>query len=272
MGRNGMARAIGAAIGVAGDQALVDPQEPMPLYHQIYLVLRDRILAGRMASPGRVPGEFEIARSFGVSRITAKRALDELERDGLVTRQRGRGTLVRPGLPSRPIVANISGLIENLLTVGLKSQVELIEFEHAVPPEPIRAALDLPDGDEALRALRLRYVDKVPLSFSVAWIPGPVGRSIRPNDLKAEPLLAVLERKGVLIGRAEQVISAEAADVRVAKLLQVPFGAPLLSVTRVVHDQNDRPVEHIAVLYRPDRYAYSMSLKRRRTKPANLWT
>ncbi|MBM3554888.1 MAG: GntR family transcriptional regulator [Alphaproteobacteria bacterium] len=255
-----------------GDRALVDPREPTPLYHQIYLVLRDRILAGRMEPPGRVPGEFEVARSFGVSRITAKRALDELEKDGLVTRQRGRGTHVRPGLPSRPVAASISGLIENLLTVGLESQVSLIEFERRPPPKDIRLALALAPGDEALRAVRLRSVDAVPLSYSVAWVPGSVGRGIRASELKAHPLLAVLERKGVLIGRAEQTITAEAADARVAKSLGVPLGAPLLSVTRVVFDQDDRPVEHIAVLYRPDRYAYSMSLKRRRTKPANLWT
>ena len=73
---------------------LVDDQLRTPLYHQIYLVLRDKIVDGVFGANDIVPGEQEVVRQFGVSRITAKRALDELAASGLVVRERGRGTRV----------------------------------------------------------------------------------------------------------------------------------------------------------------------------------
>src|SRR6188472_4523608 len=97
----------------------VDPGLPIPLYHQIYVLLREQILSGVYADQALVPTEQALGERFGVSRITAKRALDELAAEGLVVRQRGRGTTVVGRMPSRPLSANISGLLENLLMLGL---------------------------------------------------------------------------------------------------------------------------------------------------------
>ncbi|CAN0214027.1 unnamed protein product, partial [Phaeothamnion confervicola] len=103
-----------AAIPAGG----VDSGMPTPLYHQIYLILREQIRAGAFESGARLPTEAEISAAYSVSRITAKRALDELAADGLVVRRRGRGTSVVGKVASEPVEANINGLIENLLMVG----------------------------------------------------------------------------------------------------------------------------------------------------------
>jgi GntR family transcriptional regulator len=250
----------------------VDPALPTPLYHQIYVLLREQILSGVYGAEARVPTEQALSLRFGVSRITAKRALDELAADGLVVRRRGRGTSVASVLPTRPFNANLSGLLENLLMLGLKTSVEILEFGYQAAPEDVRAALGLPPGAQVQRAVRVRSLDGAPLSYTTSFVPADLGRAYDRSDLATKPLLALLERAGCLIGGAEQTIGAALADTVVAPRLGVRVGSPLLTITRTVADQTGRPVEHIHILYRPDRYQYRMKLTRVQGDATKLWS
>jgi len=251
---------------------MVDERLPTPLYHQIYLILHDKIVSGALPPQATVPGEQELMRQFGVSRITAKRALDELASEGLVVRQRGRGTTVVGRMPSQPLSANISGLLENLLMLGLKTSVSIVEFGYVPAAEEVRAALDLPEGAEVQRAVRVRSHEGIPLSYSVSFVPAEIGRAYDRKDMMTAPLLAMLERAGILIGSADQTIGAALADSVVAPLLGVRKGTALLAVERLVYDLQERPVQWLQGLYRPDRYQYRMKLNRVQGRAAKLWS
>lgn len=250
----------------------VDPNHPTPLYHQIYILLRGQILAGLYGTEARVPTEAELSARFKVSRITAKRALDELAAEGLVVRQRGRGTHVAGPLPAPPVSANITGLLENLLMMGLKTDVEILEFDYVAAPPDVAQALTIDAGVEVQRAVRVRSHDGVPLTYTISHVPAEIGRAYTRKDLAAKPLLALLERAGCLIGSAEQTITATLADTVVAPKLGVQIGSPLLTMIRTVYDQNARPVEHIQIHYRPDRYNYRMKLTRVQGKATKMWS
>ena len=250
----------------------LDPALRTPLYHQIYILLREQIVSGAYGDDALLPTEFSLARTYGVSRITAKRALDELKAEGLVERRRGRGTSVAKRVESRPVDANLSGLIENLLMMGLETAVEILAFDYVVPPETVRAALELASGVDVQRAVRVRRLDGIPLSYTVSHVPAELGRSYQRVDLAKAPLLALLERAGVLIGSADQTITATLAGPEVATALEVQVGSALLAITRTVFDQNGRAVEHIVILYRPDRYAYRMKLARVQGSATKLWS
>ncbi len=250
----------------------VDPGIPTPLYHQIYLILRERIVSGAYDSATRLPTEFELVRDYSVSRITAKRALDELAADGLVVRRRGRGTSIVDRVAAEPVEANLSGLIENLLVVGLETKVDILDFGYIAAPPPVRAALKLSAGAQVQRAVRVRRYRGVPLSYSTSWVPDDLGRAYTARDLARKPLLALLEKAGCLIGSADQTVSAVLAEPGVARALDVPVGSPLLSVLRTVFDQRGRAVEHIAILYRPDRYQYRTKLARVRGPATRMWS
>lgn len=252
--------------------AQIDERLPTPLYHQIYLILRNQILDGIHADGAQIPGEEDLATLFEVSRITARRALAELAAEGLVTRSRGRGTRVMKRAVPPPIVSNVEGLIENLMAMGLKTQVQLLEFGYEPAPPDVARALKLKAGDEVQRAVRVRHLADGPFSFLTTYLPAEIGRRYTRKDLSREPLLALLERSGVKIGGAEQTISATLADTRVAPLLKTAVGAPLLRISRVVHDRGGRPVEYITGLYRPDRYQYRMSLVRVQGEASNTWS
>lgn len=249
----------------------IDPRLPTPLYHQIYLVLRRQIADGSIGSDATVPGEQELTRLYGVSRITAKRALDELAAEGLVVRERGRGTRVRSPPPTPPFRASIEGLLENLLVMGLKTKVVLLEFGYVRAPAEAAAALGCTIGQTVQRAVRVRHIDGAPFSHLTTFVPEAIGRTFSRRDLASEPLLSLLERSGVRVSRADQVITAKLADVQVARYLEVAVGAALLKITRIVRDQSGRPVEFITGLYRPDRYQYAMSLSRIQDRSHALW-
>ncbi|MFN7189828.1 MAG: GntR family transcriptional regulator, partial [Rhodospirillales bacterium] len=136
-------------------QTSVDADLPTPLYHQIYLILREQIAAGAFEGAARMPTEAQISADFSVSRITAKRALDELAAEGLVVRRRGRGTQLVGQVAGAPVEANISGLIENLLAVGLETKVDILEFGYGAAPEMVAKSLRLAVGSEVQRAVRV---------------------------------------------------------------------------------------------------------------------
>lgn len=250
----------------------VDEGLPTPLYHQIYLVLRNKIIDGEFVDGDLLPGEERTARSCGVSRITAKRALNELAEDGLVVRERGRGTRVIHRSPTPPVRAGVEGLLENIVAMGMETEVELIQFGYVAPNDGVQRALGCGPGDKVQRAVRLRRLEGEPFSHLTTYVPDDIGRTYSRDDLASTPLLTLLERGGIEVSRAEQTITATLADAEVARRLGVELGAPLLRIGRIVYDQQNRAVEYITGLYRPDRYQYRMNLSRVQTDRANAWS
>ncbi|WP_422368509.1 GntR family transcriptional regulator [Pelagibius sp.] len=249
----------------------LDAESRVPLYHQIFVILRNRIYGGEIAPGDLVPGEQDLCREFGVSRITAKRALNEMADAGLVVRERGRGTRVIKRPPAPAVTASIEGWLENISLMGLATEAQVLDFGYVAANEDIAAALELDRGAEVQRAVRVRSLDGQPMSFLVTYVPADVGRHYDRDDLNTKPLLHLLERAGVDVTSARQTISATVADAEVAGALSVHAGAPLIEVRRVVRDAAERPVEYIRVLYRPDLYRFEMSMQRVREDEGMRW-
>jgi len=260
----------------------LDPSSPTPLYHQIYVLLRAKILDQRFGDGDLLPSEAELASSFAVSRITAKRALDEVAAAGLAVRRRGRGTIVTHAGEVPPVQASMDGLMENLLQMGLNTDVRLITFDYvSVPVElssifkPHSVGTGHPSASSSAarrlqHAVRVRSVGGKPFSHLTTYVPEEIGRSFSAQDLAEHPLLSLLERSGVKVGRADQTLSASIADPIVAKQLEIEIGNPLLRITRLVFDVDDNPIEHITALYRPDLYQYRMALSRVKGHGGNI--
>ena len=253
-------------------QVKLDPNSRVPLYHQIFLILRNRIYGGTIAPGDIVPGEQELCLDFGVSRITARRALNELADAGLVVRERGRGTRVvtRPPVPA--VTASIEGWLENISLMGIATEARVLDFAYVAANGDIAAALELKPGTEVQRAERVRVLDGEPMSFLVTYVPADIGRQYDREDLDTRPLLQLLERAGVDVASARQTISATLADDFVASVLDINPGAPLIEVRRIVRDVRGRPIEYIRVLYRPDLYRFEMSMRRVQEKDGARWT
>jgi GntR family transcriptional regulator len=243
---------------------------PVPMYHQIYLVLREQILEGRFDPNQPLPSEHQLSVHFGVSRVTLRAALDRLEEDGLISRQRGRGTFALAEHRPDPRQTEISGLLGNLIHTGLITTATVVELETLAASAEIAAALALKPGEPVQRAARVQSYRGEPVSYVVTYLPESIARFAR-DDLSAKPMLTLLEESGIKVGTATQWIGAKLADTTVAPLLKVEVGAALLSVNRIMRDVHEAPVQLLRGLYRPDRYQYEMQLSRVRDDGTRIW-
>lgn len=249
----------------------LDPALKSPLYHQIYVVLRNKIQSGEYPPGAMLPGEHDIANDFRVSRITAKRALNELAGEGLVVRSRGRGTRVAQKPPPPQIQASVESWLENASVMGRSTRAQLLDFAYVPAGAEVSKALALEAGAVVQRSVRVRWQGEETFSYLITYVPEDIGRSFTDTELSSLPLLTLLERDGVTISDARQIITATIADADVAAALRIHIGAPLLEVRRVVRDQTGRPVEYLRVLYRPDQYHYEIVLSRVQGDGANSW-
>jgi GntR family transcriptional regulator len=230
--------------------------------HRLYLLLKERITSGALPPGERLPSEPSLAAAHGLSRVTIRRALDGLARDGLITRQPGSGTFVTGAGSSPPVVADLSNMLAHLVAMGRATRVKLLSFAYVAPPAAVMTALKLAAGERAQHSLRVRYMDGAPFSFLSTHVPERIGVTYSESDLATTPLLELLERSGVVAGKAHQTISATLASPDVADALDVEIGSPRLSLTRVVLGTDGRGIEHLAALYRPDRHAFRMEMVR----------
>lgn len=243
----------------------VDRLHAVPLYHQIFLRLREEITSGERAHGSRMPTEQELAAACGVSRITARRALAELASTKLVARKRRVGTHVIFEPPARPIEGGIDQAIESLLTFGRSTQVKLIELGETPARSPISDALGVAMDTPLIRVVRVRLLDGEPLGHLISYMPSDLGKHVTRAALRTTPILALIEQAGVKIGGATQTISATLADASLAEALSVEIGSAILRISRTVTDTAGRPVQHILAQYRPDRYQIRLDLGKSKT-------
>lgn len=233
---------------------------PIPLYHQVFSVLRQRIVEGEYAEGERLPPEDELGASLGVSRATVRQALGELARIGLVSREQGRGTFVRRSeLPALGQV--FGGSLADLMAETRRAGLASVEIERrATLPAWVleRLGVEEPRGTVVRR---VRTMDGDPFAYTINYLPDPQGRPVTEAKLRRSGMMALLQAAGVKIGSATQSVRAESADVRVSEALGVDLGAPVLSVERVLAEPDGAPIELVRSWYRGDRYAYTVTFR-----------
>jgi GntR family transcriptional regulator len=248
-------------LGVSNElQPAVDRLQAVPLYHQIFLQLREEITSGERAYGTRMPTEQELAAAYDVSRITARRALDELAHNQFVERKRRIGTHVVFQPPVKPIEGSIDQALEALVSFGRSTRVKILEFGEVPARPPVSDALLAPPDTLLLRVARVRSLADGPLGYLVSWVPTQLATHINRKSLAETPMLSLIARAGVEIAGAYQTISASIADGPLAAILNIEIGSPLLRVSRTLTDVHKRPVQHVLAHYRPDRYQIRLDL------------
>ncbi len=244
---------------------MIDPQSDLAggKARRVYLALRGEIDAGKLGPGMQLSGEQKLAERFGVSRVTVRRALDALVAEGLVQKRVGAGTVVTSASDSDPaLTADLTAPIPQIVEMGRKTSARLISFGYATPTPAVASVLGLGSGERVQTAVRVRSLDGRPFSHLTTHVPEAIAAAYTETDLATSPLFELLERSGVRIGAATQSVSATLAAPEVAEALEVPVGAALLTLRRIVHDDEGRGVEYLSAQYRPDLFRIEMTLNR----------
>jgi GntR family transcriptional regulator len=228
----------------------------VPHYRRIEQALRERIAS---LQPGeRVPSDAELRAEFGVSRMTARNAMQRLADEGLIARQPGRGSFVAEP-PAHRRANRLMTFTREMLRRGLVPSSRLLArtVRTATPSEA--AALGLPAHDRVVELRRLRCADERPMAIETTVLIGACADIVMAADLERGSLHEALVRGGFTLRRGTGTIVAEAATDDDARLLVLEPGHPLLVERRVIADVHGRRIEATESRYPGDRYALDVT-------------
>lgn len=236
-----------------------------PHYQRIKRHLLGMIEDGQLKPGDRVPPERELLTLFGVSRMTARQALVDLERDGVISRHQGRGSFVNaPKLEEA--LADLTSFTDDMRSRGFQPGSHLRRCVRIPAPEAVARALAVGVDEPVLLIERLRTANEAPVALQVAHLPAWIGLDV--VDLADGSLYAALRRRGVLPAAGRETLEALAATAADVEALGVREGAPLLGLTRLTRDATGRPIEYTLSRYRGDRYRFVVDLAGHRVEEA----
>ncbi|HPF28169.1 MAG TPA: GntR family transcriptional regulator [Steroidobacteraceae bacterium] len=231
-----------------------------PRYHQVYVGVRAWVRDGTYRPGQQIPTEAELCDAFKVSRITVRKAVDELVREGWLVREQGRGTFVAMIAARAAASVDLNEALHYVADLGALTQVRNVRSKQVVPDEETRAALGLADGELVQRESHVRLLRGAPLGRIHTFVPLDIAARVERLSDSGVPMFELLRRAGVKVGEAEQWIGATLAGMETAKALGIDVGAPVLKLVRVVLDTRGRAVERVVAEYRAEAYVYRMHL------------
>ena len=229
-----------------------------PQYRQIEQALRERISVLR---PGeRLPSDAELCAQFGVSRMTARNAMQRLAEDGLIRREPGRGSFVAEP-PAHRRANRLMTFTQEMRRAGRVPSSRILTRVIRPSSEAEAASLHIPAGQPVVHLRRLRQADGEPIALESAVLIGACAAAVMTADLARGSLHETLGRAGIVLSRGTGTIAAAAATIEEARLLGLRTGDPLLVERRVIFDRHGRRVEATESVYPAARYALEVQFE-----------
>lgn len=250
------------SIQLEGLASGLDRAGPIPLYYQIKQWLTNRVLSGELVPGTQLPDEFEIGEQLGVSRGVVRQALTELCYEGLLYRQRGRGTFVSTPKTAEGLISGLRGLADDATLRGQQVESRVLVLREMPASESVANSLNIAPEEPVVELERVRHLNGeahvlVTTYLPVSLVPGLVGR-----DLSGAASLYKLLREEyhITISAGVRRVEASVAGAREASLLQIKRGAPLLVLRSIGYTTGRRPIDYFIAFHRGDRSAFEVEL------------
>ena len=235
----------------------LDPQSPQHLYLQVSRGLAHLIHTQRFAANAALPSERTLAEKLGISRITARKAIDALVAEGLVERRHGSGNFISPRLEQA--LTRLTSFTEELSARGFTPRSRWLRRYIGMAHAEEIVGLNLPTGARVARLERVRLADDIPMALELSALPLDV---VPQPDAVGDSLYAHLKAQGQEPVRALQHLRATNATPRQAEVLAIPPGEALLFITRYGYAADARPIEMTHTWCRSDYYDFVVELRR----------
>lgn len=240
-------------------------KEVIPMYNRIESLIRNKIVSGRLRPGEKLPSEEELGRHHGVSRITVRNALGRLEQEGLIFRDRGRGTFVSDDIPVRKQFI-LTGGIHEIVLEAEKYEVKALGIQEEKVSDAryaatVRDFFDCSMNDPIQVVRRVRLLKGVPIYYLENFIRRDIARHLTEQELVQKPLLKILKQKAkITVGRGQMDIEAVPAEPDVAEVLHSQIFEPLILLTVYYWLKSGEPLEVVICFMRPDYFKYRVNI------------
>ena len=239
----------------------------IPLYGKVEEVLASEIGRGEYRPGAQLPSEDQLLARFDVSKITVRRAIQNLVQRGIVEIRRGVGTFVlAPQITQQ--LTKLTGFVEDMDIHGRKASARVLSQNVVAATSRVAQHLGISKGTRVMRIERVRLADSVPMSFDETYLPLEIGKEIVRNDLRLMPIFTLLEEKyGIPLNEAEYCLEATAASAHVADALKIREGSPIFCIERTSFTTGGKPIDYEILSYRGDLIRFTTRLARHSKKP-----
>jgi GntR family transcriptional regulator len=242
----------------------LDPIEMVPKYFRIANDIRHKIEDQEWEPYAPIPSERQLEKLYNVSRTTIRQGIEVLIHQGYIYREHGRGTFIAPQKLQKHL-SELTSFSEDMVKRGLTPGQIILNLAPVPPPQNIRKILSLgPEVTEVVHLERIRLGNNQPIGYQESFLVLPTGRTFTKDELEKEGSLyrLLVNKFNIIPTAAEETLEATVASIREAEILKTAEGAPLLLSSRILFSQNRLPVEFVKILYRGDKYQYTVHLTR----------
>jgi GntR family transcriptional regulator len=229
----------------------------MPLYFQLKEIFLDKIESEELKEGDLIPSENELQRLYGVSRATVRKAIELLVYEGFLEKKKGRGTFVKRRKIEEKLPV-LKSFTEEM--AGRNASKKVVSVGYSRPSREVRTRLNVTSEEEVFSLKRLMVVDGKPLGILHSYVPAKYKLSL--DEAYAESLYRILEKKGIRIQEADQIIEASMSTKEETRLLGLKTSFPTLVIKRLAYSVSGEVVEYVKGVYHGDRYRYNCKLTR----------
>jgi GntR family transcriptional regulator len=240
----------------------IDKQSPIPRYYQLAELIREQVRRGDYQPGEKLPSVQELADQAGISRMTARQAVELLVRDGTLVVRHGAGTFVAdPKLVSDAF--HLLGFTESMASRGIIISSQVLEQAVIVPAAPVADSLMLGPGETVIQIRRLRLVGNMPLLLETSSIPSQLCPGLESEDLASQSLYAILaEQFGIYLQRTHHTLEAILPGAEERQYFGLELRTPVIVQEGVAYLEDNIPVEYFRAVYRGDRFKFELESRR----------
>ncbi len=247
------------------ESKILSRDSDLPLYRQVAKELQSRMESRRLNPGEMLPSESDLVNEFGVSRVTVRQALAELEKHGQIVRRQGKGTFVGATHVNQQLNQQAKTIVEALREKGIEPEVEVLGIDQVVPPQRVSEVFGN-SGEKVTRLRRCYKHNGAPIALVYLYLPlamSGVAHILAQDDHLKETTYSVFENEmHIAIKEAKHIIRSVELDVDAAETLNMKPGEPSLAMDRITFSKEDKVLEMMTFYYPTDTFQFEITLPR----------
>lgn len=233
----------------------------VPLYSQVKDEIKKSILNNEYGKEGRLPTQGELAETYGVSLITIKKAIQTLEKEGLIVVKQGKGTFIKKAIfvDDAHSLKNMGSFLEE---IQVPYEIEIQKFEIIDTPASFDDDVKLAYGEKCTFVRRVTKYKGTGVSCADMYLPERVGMLLSKEDAQQDTIYHLYQHKlGIELGMGRQRIRAKGAGREMAQALDLAYNTPVLELTRRAYDADNNLIEYMILTYESNSYCFEVELE-----------